>query len=269
MAFSPGHKGAQADINITPLVDIVLVLLIIFMVITPLLTKSMPIEVPAKAEFEVDPETVQDQLVIKAFADGHYEFNKTDVLVDGLEDLVRSRIKGRKRSDRVVFFEAEDTTPYGNVVKVMDLTRGAGASTIGIMTGDGEGGQGEGGDAGGWTAPPGTEDARLAIGGIAGLGSIDPKAAIEAVRAQYWPLVGCYQKLLVEQPEATGQVVLSAKVSTSGGVGEAAVVSSTFEDASVGDCLVPALRNVSFPAAGTPLTLSAIPLAFQRAEPEE
>jgi biopolymer transport protein ExbD len=132
MAAKLGAKGPQADINVTPLVDIVLVLLIIFMVITPLLAKSIPVEVPQKADFEDPLDEIKDQVVLKLFADGHIEVNKETVAVEELELLLSDLYADR--SEKVMFFEGEDDARYGGAVTLMDLARGAGVETIGIMT---------------------------------------------------------------------------------------------------------------------------------------
>lgn len=132
MAAEVGSKGPKAEINITPLVDIVLVLLIIFMVITPLLARNLPIQVPQKAELEDPPEEIKEQVVLKLFADGHIEVNKQTVELDGLEKLITDTYE--KRRDKVMFFEGEDDAPYGNAVALMDIAKGAGVETIGIMT---------------------------------------------------------------------------------------------------------------------------------------
>ena len=132
--MSVGGKGAQADINVTPLVDIVLVLLIIFMVITPMLTKQLPIEVPQKAELDEPPEEVKDQLFIKLFNDGHIELNQTGVTLEGLETKLRDKLAGRPAKERVVFFDGENDVAYGNAVTLMDIAKGAGAETIGMVT---------------------------------------------------------------------------------------------------------------------------------------
>lgn len=134
MGMSTGTSGGpQGDINVTPLVDIVLVLLIIFMVITPLLSKNIEIEVPQKVE-DPDPpdEKMKEQMVLKLFADGHIELNKTvvelEALAQQLEDVYATR------ADKVLFFEGEDDAPYGPAVTLMDMAKGAGVATIGIMT---------------------------------------------------------------------------------------------------------------------------------------
>ncbi len=128
-----GSGGPQADINVTPLVDIVLVLLIIFMVITPLLAKNLPIEVPQKAEIdEPEPDEIKDQVVLKLFTDGHIEVNKETVELAALETFLHDMYD--TRASKVMFFEGEDDAPYGNAVHLMDIAKGAGVVTIGIMT---------------------------------------------------------------------------------------------------------------------------------------
>ena len=127
------EKGKpQSEINITPLVDIVLVLLIIFMVITPLLTKSLPIEVPQKAEMEMQEQLPKDQMVLKLFADGHVELNKQTLALEAVGTELEAAYKGRK--EKVLFFEGEDDSVYGLAVHLMDLAKGAGVETIGMMT---------------------------------------------------------------------------------------------------------------------------------------
>ena len=121
------NKGPQADINVTPLVDIVLVLLIIFMVITPLLAKNIPVEVPQKTELDEPPAEIQEQVVLKLFADGHAELNRNPVSAEELEGRLRTKMAGR--SQRVMFFEGEDDAVYGFAIKLMDIARGAGVAS--------------------------------------------------------------------------------------------------------------------------------------------
>jgi biopolymer transport protein ExbD len=132
MAGPVGARGPHSEINVTPLVDIVLVLLIIFMVITPLLAKNIPIEVPQKAELAEPPDEIKDQVVLKLFADGHIELNKTAVTAEALGALIEETFKNRK--EKVMFFEGEDDAVYGHAVTLMDVAKGAGVVTLGIMT---------------------------------------------------------------------------------------------------------------------------------------
>ncbi len=134
MAFQVGKGGIQSDINVTPLVDVVLVLLIIFMVITPLLTKSMPILVPEKSDEMVPPDQIQQQLVLHVASDGTIDLNGQPMTLDSLKEKLPALIK--RTPQKVVFFEADDDAAYGNCVAAMDTAKGAGANTIGIMTPD-------------------------------------------------------------------------------------------------------------------------------------
>ncbi len=136
MGAKVGGKGPQADINVTPLVDIVLVLLIIFMVISIADVRKIPVEVPQKTELEEPKEQIKDQVVLKLFADGHIEVNKKTVEVEELASVLEETFMSR--AEKVLFFEGEDDAPYGNAVALMDLAKGAGVVTLGIMTPDEE-----------------------------------------------------------------------------------------------------------------------------------
>ena len=129
-----GGQGPKADINITPLVDVVLVLLIIFMVITPLMTKSLPVLVPDKAEIEEPTDQMKKQIVVHVTKDNRIEINHQRVKLEDLADRIRLGLK--IQAEKVVFFEADDDAAYGNCVLVMDIIKGSGAKTIGIMTDD-------------------------------------------------------------------------------------------------------------------------------------
>ena len=129
-----GGGGVKADINITPLVDIVLVLLIIFMVITPLMTKMLPVLVPEKAEVEQPTEQMKKQVVVYLKKDNTIEVNHVPVAMADLEERLRLALK--IQSEKIVFFEADDDAAYGNAVLIMDAIKGSGTKIIGIMTPD-------------------------------------------------------------------------------------------------------------------------------------
>jgi biopolymer transport protein ExbD len=133
MAFGAGNsKGVRSEINITPLVDVVLVLLIIFMVMTPTLLKEMDVNVPEKADVQVAVPTTTDQIVVTVSSEGKISINREPIteaaLTGRIHDLMASR------SDKLVFFDVEDEANYGEVMHVMDVCRGAGVKTLGIMT---------------------------------------------------------------------------------------------------------------------------------------
>ena len=131
MAVGGSKKGVRAEINVTPLVDVVLVLLIIFMVMTPLMLKELGVNVPKKENVEVQNVTQADQLVIE-FRANTILLNKEPVSESQLADKIHTALAQRR--DKVVFFNIDDEAPYGDAVHVMDIVRGAGAKTLGIMT---------------------------------------------------------------------------------------------------------------------------------------
>ena len=122
--------GARADINVTPLIDIVLVLLIIFLVLTPSLLKHMTAQVPRNTAAEAAP--VEMPTVVEYHADRGIFINHEAVTWEGLAVKVAERLRDNKR--KLVFFKPEDDCAYGDVVKLMDIVRGAGATSLGIVT---------------------------------------------------------------------------------------------------------------------------------------
>lgn len=133
MAFSAGgHGGVQSDINITPLVDVVLVLLIIFMVMTPTLLKETDVTVPDKADVQMATPTTTDQVVVQVTATGKYVVNHEPI--DNSQLATRIHELMAARAEKLVFFDPEDDAIYDDVIHGMDVCRGAGAKTLGIMT---------------------------------------------------------------------------------------------------------------------------------------
>ena len=131
MAGVGGAPGAyKSDINITPLVDVVLVLLIIFMVITPLLQMGYDVKVPPKATVDTPPPSL-DQLIVSVTAGKTLYLNKERLDKQSLSLRLSEILKNRR--DKTVFFSADDTVTYGEVATVMDLVRSAGATNIGIV----------------------------------------------------------------------------------------------------------------------------------------
>jgi biopolymer transport protein ExbD len=128
----PGAGEYKSDINITPLVDIVLVLLIIFMVITPLLQMGYDVKVPPKATVD-QPQSTIDQLIVSITPQKRVYLNKQEVTPQQLNQQLSDILKNRASNNRTVFVSADDGTGYGDVVKIMDIIRTAGAKNIGIV----------------------------------------------------------------------------------------------------------------------------------------
>jgi biopolymer transport protein TolR len=134
MAMNMGNAGSvRSEINITPLVDVVLVLLIIFMVTVPLLQMGYGAQVPPKVETAV-PQPNQDQIIVRMDAQGQTFINKTPIPYANFGAALRQAMTGR--SQKVVFFAADGELSFDKVVDFMDLVRNNGAENLGIVFDD-------------------------------------------------------------------------------------------------------------------------------------
>ena len=118
--------------NVTPLVDVVLVLLIIFMVVAPAMNALFWVHVPVKPDPTPPAENAEPPIVVSVNEQGRIQINR-DVYPD---DLFPTRLRRMliARGERRIFFDANDDTPLERAVEVLDLARGGGAAHIAVMT---------------------------------------------------------------------------------------------------------------------------------------
>jgi len=134
LGHSPPGDDVTPQMNVTPLVDVVLVLLVTFMVITPLLTKTFWIHTPEQHTEEVPREqlTEESSLVLRVEADGTIRVNGATTTIDELPNRLRRIFAARE--DHVLFFDADDEANYGRVMQILDRAREGGAVTLGMLT---------------------------------------------------------------------------------------------------------------------------------------
>jgi len=132
--YASGWGRPNSDINVTPLVDVVLVLLIIFMVVTPLLEKDIMVRVPDDTQEDVTPEDLQDQLVVTIDETGQIKLNNEALDDEAYKTRIKRALAAKSYEEKLVFFIPEDKAPYPRVVQALDWTRNAGAFILGVVT---------------------------------------------------------------------------------------------------------------------------------------
>ena len=127
-------KGPSNEINVTPLIDIVLVMLIIFMVMTPVTLKEIGAVVPRKAVDEAVAPPGTPPTIVRLDAAGALSVSGEPIVVEALGARIAERMQHDHK--RTVFFDIDDHAPYARAVKLMDICKGAGAKVLGIVTRD-------------------------------------------------------------------------------------------------------------------------------------
>jgi biopolymer transport protein TolR len=131
MAFDPGQRGSLvSQINVTPLVDVMLVLLIIFMVTAPIIQQGVQVSLP-KVKAAALPGK-EEQFVVSITSDRHIYLNDARMTADELS--VKLTGIAHERPDREVFIRADEQVPYGDVIRTMAAVKAAGIENVGMVT---------------------------------------------------------------------------------------------------------------------------------------
>ena len=131
MAFEPGQRGQfVSQINVTPLVDVMLVLLVIFMVTAPIIQQGVQVALP-KVKAEALPGK-EEQFVVSITRDNQIYLNDTKLTAVALTDKLTAI--GKERPDRQVFIRADEQVPYGEVIRTMAAIKAAGIENVGMVT---------------------------------------------------------------------------------------------------------------------------------------
>lgn len=246
MGAKVGTDGAFDDMNLTPLIDVVLVVLIIMMVSIPIQVQEMGIKIP-DPRAEPPPKTDEpppDQLVISIYKDGSVALNRRLMDPAKVSFELNRRIRGLAKKN--VFIDADIGTPYHRVVEMIDIARAEGAVKVGLAKIK------ESGPLPHTSVDQGAMPKGLFIGSPIVNGMITERKADAAIQAIQGGIMACYETELASSPRSTGRMMLTVKLTPEGQLYEPAKISGNSMEG-VGGSFEPCVLTVLNTLVSEPL----------------
>lgn len=254
MGGKVGTDGAFNDLNLTPLIDVVLVVLIIMMVSIPIQVQEMGVKVPDPTPDKPPPpppDEPPDQLVLAIYEDGKVALNRRLMQPEKVSFELNRRLRGMVKKN--VFIDAHPKTPYNKVVAMIDLARSEGAEKVGLAKEKEDGPQP-------WTSvDSGAMPRGVFIGSPLVAGMMTEKKADGVIQGKKGAIMGCYAAELAKNPTVTGRMMLTVDYMPDGslyvdelGLRENPRIDNDLEGASpeIETCVMEVLKTIVGPPLG-------------------
>lgn len=248
--------GAFDDINMTPLIDIVLVVLIIMMVNIPIKVEQMGIKLPSQLEVNTPPPEVDvEQLVVAVYEDGSIALNRQLIPEENLRFELGRRL--RPMAKKRVFIDAHPDVEYHRVIDMMDIANFSGAETVSMAKLKEDGPRPATGVYQG-AIPRGVHPGSPTV-----VGMINERLAEQQMRPLIPAAMACYEAALAENPTLNGRMIVRVGIGPDGEILETSIPTSNLGKASLEDCIEAQLERLSFEPLGEGNTAAVgYPLLF-------
>jgi biopolymer transport protein ExbD len=251
-----GGSGPVSDLNLTPLIDIVLVVLIIMMVNIPIQIEEMGVKLPSSKPNPPQTDNPPEQLVVAVYEDGDIALNRRLMTRDVMFYELTRRL--RPLREKRVFVDAHETVKYGVVVGMVDMAREAGASMVGLAR------MKDAGPLAATSVAPGALPRGVIPGSPRCTGALGEADADRVLKPLLPSIQQCYFTALAANTDLSGHLTLRAVIGPSGEhMEDPAIHSGDLESDEVRECITALLPNLKYPALGAGKTAIALhPILF-------
>ncbi len=236
-----GASETMSEINMTPLIDIVLVVLIIMMVSIPVKIQQMGVKLPSQKTTTTPPPPNSEQLVVMVYEDGTFALNRWAMSEEKMLYELTRRLKSKKN----VYIDAHPAVDYGRVIDMVDLASSAGAKNVGLSR------LKENGPPGITKTDRGASPRGIYLGTPKVVGAITETAANRSIKRLESSISKCYLGRLTGRPDLVGNMRVKVEVGPQGEhLSEPSIQGDTTGDLQLRECIEPLLPSLRYEALG-------------------
>jgi len=256
MGAQLGASETMSEINMTPLIDIVLVVLIIMMVSIPVKIQEMGVKLPSQKTTNTPPPPNSEQLVVMIYEDGTFALNRRAMSPEKMEYEITRRLKAKQKKN--VYVDAHPKVDYGKVIDMVDLASGAGAANVGLSR------MKEGGPPDITSTDRGAMPRGIYLGTPKVVGAITEKTAYRSIERLQGNIQKCYFGRLAGRPDLAGNMRVKVEIGPQGEhLSEPSIEGDSTGDLELRECIAPLLPSLQYEPLGEQKTAAVYyPILF-------